>query len=157
MLDRVKELRRFTWVMLSQNAQVVSLEDDTLTLALVNAGARDSFVSSRSHEVVQQALHDVLGVTWRIDQIVDPTADPARNEASAPTPHLRMPKADRERGVKSPDAVRDAMRDTQNGAVASSIPTPTRTRTTRSSTADGPEQLLSRELGAQVIDDQSGD
>ena len=154
-LDRVKELKRFTWVMLSQNAQVVSLENDTLTLALVNAGARDSFVSSRSHEVVQKALHDVLGVTWRIDQIVDPTADPARDEASD-VPASSDAKAP-ERGVRSPEAVHDIMRDTQNGAVAAPDPDADAHPDDPVVDADGPEQLLSRELGAQVIDDQSGD
>jgi DNA polymerase-3 subunit gamma/tau len=155
-LDRVKELRRFTWVMLSQNAQVVSLEDDTLTLALVNAGARDSFVSSGSHEYVQQALHDVLGVTWRIDHIVDPTADPARNEAAsadAAEPDASSPER---RGVKSPDAVRDAMNDKQSGA-ATDDPDAGAHPDDPVVDADGPEQLLSRELGAQVIDDRSGD
>jgi DNA polymerase-3 subunit gamma/tau len=163
-LDRVKELRRFTWVMLSQNAQVVSLEDDTLTLALVNAGARDSFVSSKSHEFVQQALHDVLGVTWRIDHIVDPTADPARNQApGAEAPEKVDEQAGAEpgadahenRGVTSPDAVRDAMRDTQPGRVDD--PDADAHPDDPVVDSDGPEQLLSRELGAQVIDDQSGD
>jgi DNA polymerase III subunit gamma/tau len=163
-LDRVKELRRFTWVMLSQNAQVVSLENDTLTLALVNAGARDSFVSSKSHEYVQQALHDVLGVTWQIDHIVDPTADPARNQApSAETPEKpdTEPTAADEsgsRGVRSPDSVHDAMRDTQAGAVANDPDADAHPDDpVVDGDADGPEQLLSRELGAQVIDDQSGD
>jgi len=162
-LDRVKELRRFTWVMLSQNAQVVSLENDTLTLALVNAGARDSFVSSKSHEYVQQALHDVLGVTWQIDHIVDPTADPARNQApSAETPEnldTAPPAADESgsRGVKSPDSVRDAMRDTQPGVADDPDADAHPDDPVVDGDADGPEQLLSRELGAQVIDDQSGD
>ena len=158
-LDRVKELRRFTWVMLSQNAQVVSLEDDTLTLALVNAGARDSFVSSGSHEFVQQALHDVLGVTWRIDHIVDPTADPSRNESPAadaaqPGAQPDADTADR-RGVKSPDTVRDAMNDTQ--PASADDPDDAAHPDDPVVDADGPEQLLSRELGAQVIDDKSGD
>ena len=185
-LDRVKELRRFTWVMLSQNAQVVSLENDTLTLGLVNAGARDSFVSSRSHEYVQQALHDVLGVTWRIEHIVDPSADPARNEtpaaeSSSPTdtePLDTVPPAEGQsqegqpaeaqpeeaedaatperRGITSPDAVRNAMRDTQPGAVADD-PDAGAHPDDPVVDVDAPEQLLSRELGAQVIDDQSGD
>jgi len=158
-LDRVKELRRFTWVMLSQNAQVVSLEDDTLTLALVNAGARDSFVSSGSHEYVQQALHDVLGVTWRIDHIVDPTADPTRNES--PPAEAAQPDAEADdsaserRGVKSPDTVRDAMNDPQ--PASADDPDDAAHPDDPVVDADGPEQLLSRELGAQVIDDSSGD
>jgi DNA polymerase-3 subunit gamma/tau len=151
-LDRVKELKRFPWVMLSQNAQVVSLENDTLTLALVNAGARDSFTSSGSHEYVQKALHDVLGVTWRIDTIVDPSADPARNQASTAEP----PAAAGQRGVPSTEAVREAVR---NGTSATEPDDPDAAAHPDDPVvdADGPEQLLSRELGAQVIDDQSGD
>ncbi len=165
-LDRVKDLKRFTWIMLSQNAQVVSLEQDTLTLALVNAGARDSFVNSRSQEDLQKALHDVLGVTWRIDVIVDPTADPVRNEPSGAEAQetLAPESADSEppqaakpqRGVRSPETVRSAMRDTPGAAVADD-PDAAAHPDDPVVDVDGPEQLLSRELGAQVIDDQSGD
>jgi DNA polymerase-3 subunit gamma/tau len=151
-LDRVKELKRFPWVMLSQNAQVVSLENDTLTLALVNAGARDSFTSSGSHEYVQKALHDVLGVTWRVDTIVDPSADPARNQASTSEP----PAAAGQRGVRSTEAVREAVRDGKSGTEPDD-PDAAAHPDDPVVDADGPEQLLSRELGAQVIDDQSGD
>ena len=73
-LEAVKNIRRFTWVMLSQNAQVSDLHDSTLTIGLTNAGARDSFGRSGSDEVLRQALRDVLGVDWRIDAVVDPTA-----------------------------------------------------------------------------------
>src|SRR5690625_2508823 len=47
-LEAVSGLRRFTWVMLNQNAQVIGISDDAITLGLVNAGARDSFVRSGS-------------------------------------------------------------------------------------------------------------
>ena len=150
-LDRVKEIRRFTSMLLDSNAQVLSLEDETLTLAFVNAGARDSFLTNRAHEDVQKALHDVLGVTWRIDAIVDPTADPSRDVAPADQP--AAPKPDR--GVKSPDAVREAMNDKQPGRATD--PDADAHPDDPVVDADGPEQLLSRELGAQVIDDQSGD
>jgi DNA polymerase-3 subunit gamma/tau len=148
-LDKVKELRRFTWVMLSQNAQVVSLEGETLTLALVNSGARDSFVSSKSHEYVQQALHDVLGVTWRIDAIVDPSADPNRNQAA------QADAGPSSRGVTSPETVREAIRDTLPDATADDPDAAAHPDDPIVDTGDDPEQLLSRELGAQVIDEKS--
>jgi DNA polymerase-3 subunit gamma/tau len=115
-------------------------------LALVNTGARDSFVSSRSHEYVQQALHDVLGVTWRIEPIVDPGAHPPGTQpADAPPP------APAKGGVTSPDTVRDAMRspaepEDQDAAAHPDDPVV-------DSSGDDPEQLLSRELGAHVIDE----
>ncbi|MBW9207475.1 DNA polymerase III subunit gamma and tau [Mumia sp. zg.B17] len=73
-LDKVRVIRRFTWVMLSQNAQVHSLEGTTLTIGLVNSGARDSFARSGSDAILVQALVDVLGGTWRVEAIVDPSA-----------------------------------------------------------------------------------
>jgi len=72
-LEAVKNQRRFTWIMLSQNAQVSAFDGKTLTIGLTNAGARDRFVSSGSDEILRQALIDVVGVDWRIEAIVDPS------------------------------------------------------------------------------------
>jgi DNA polymerase-3 subunit gamma/tau len=76
-LEAVKRMRRFTWTLLSHNAQVAGLEGGRLTLAMVNAGARDSFLRGGSDEIVREALIQVLGVDWKVDAIVDPTTDPA--------------------------------------------------------------------------------
>ncbi|NYH85822.1 DNA polymerase-3 subunit gamma/tau [Actinopolymorpha cephalotaxi] len=72
-LEAVKGKRRFSWVMLSQNAHVADLHGNVLTVALVNAGARDSFTRSGSDELLRQALRDVLGVDWRVEAIIDPS------------------------------------------------------------------------------------
>jgi DNA polymerase-3 subunit gamma/tau len=76
LLESVKDKRRFTWILLSQNAQVAAVDDKTLTIALVNAGARQSFTSGGSEEILRQAAIDVIGHDWRIEAIVDPTAQP---------------------------------------------------------------------------------
>ncbi|MDX6238553.1 MAG: polymerase subunit gamma/tau, partial [Kribbellaceae bacterium] len=47
-LEAVKTKRRFAWIMLSQNAQVIAIDEQTITLGLVNAGARESFARSGS-------------------------------------------------------------------------------------------------------------
>lgn len=86
LLDRIQVLRRFAWVMLSQNAQVTSLDDSVLTISLVNTGARDSFVNSGSADVVRQALSDELGVNWRIEAIVDPAAQPGVTKSGPVSP-----------------------------------------------------------------------
>src|SRR5680860_1870889 len=62
--------------MLSQNAQVAAVDATTLTVALINAGARDSFLRSGSDEILRQSAIDVIGQDWRIDSIVDPSAQP---------------------------------------------------------------------------------
>ncbi|HET8717692.1 MAG TPA: DNA polymerase III subunit gamma and tau, partial [Nocardioidaceae bacterium] len=85
LLESVKLKRRFTWIMLSQNAQVAAVDDKTLTVALLNAGARDSFLRSGSDEILRQAAIDVIGRDWRVDAIVDPSAQPGADHDPAPT------------------------------------------------------------------------
>ncbi|MEU2777141.1 DNA polymerase III subunit gamma and tau, partial [Streptomyces sp. NPDC007162] len=72
-LEAVKNRRRFTWILLSQNAQVTGFDGATLQIGFVNAGARDNFASSGSEDVLRQALSEQFGVQWRIEAVVDPT------------------------------------------------------------------------------------
>jgi DNA polymerase-3 subunit gamma/tau len=72
-LEAVKNRRRFTWILLSQNAQVVGFDGTTLQVGFANPGARDSFVSGGSEDVLKQAISDALGVQWRVESIVDPS------------------------------------------------------------------------------------
>ncbi|MEU1290261.1 DNA polymerase III subunit gamma and tau, partial [Kitasatospora sp. NPDC005856] len=72
-LEAVKNRRRFTWILLSQNGQVAGFDGSVLQVSFINAGARDSFVGSNSDDVLRAALADSLGVDWRIECIVDPS------------------------------------------------------------------------------------
>ncbi len=81
-IEATKQRRRITWIHLSQNAQVVAVDERTLTLGFANGGARDSFESGGSAEIVRQAVIDVIGADWKIETIVDPGAD----ASSAPPP-----------------------------------------------------------------------
>ncbi|MFD6433444.1 DNA polymerase III subunit gamma and tau [Streptomyces venezuelae] len=79
-LEAVKNRRRFTWILLSQNAQVAGFDGTTLQIGFVNAGARDNFASSGSEDVLRQALSEQFGVQWKVEAIVDPSG------GSAPPP-----------------------------------------------------------------------
>ncbi|MFI7339380.1 DNA polymerase III subunit gamma and tau [Streptomyces sp. NPDC050085] len=70
-LEAVKNKRRFTWILLSQNAQVTGFDGTTLQLGFVNAGARDNFASSGSEDVLKAALTEQFGVNWKVDAVVD--------------------------------------------------------------------------------------
>ncbi|MFI1367282.1 DNA polymerase III subunit gamma and tau [Streptomyces griseochromogenes] len=72
-LEAVKNRRRFTWILLSQNAQVAGFDGTTLQLGFVNAGARDNFASSGSEDVLRQALSEQFNVQWKIEAVVDPS------------------------------------------------------------------------------------
>ncbi|NUK69384.1 DNA polymerase III subunit gamma and tau, partial [Streptomyces lunaelactis] len=72
-LEAVKNRRRFTWILLSQNAQVAGFDGTTLQLGFINAGARDNFASSGSEEVLKQALSEQFSVQWKVEAIIDPS------------------------------------------------------------------------------------
>ncbi|MYU63349.1 DNA polymerase III subunit gamma and tau, partial [Streptomyces sp. SID69] len=72
-LEAVKNRRRFTWILLSQNAQVTGFDGTTLQLGFVNAGARDNFASSGSEDVLRAALAEQFNVQWKIESLIDPS------------------------------------------------------------------------------------
>jgi DNA polymerase-3 subunit gamma/tau len=76
-LEATKSRRRLAWMILTQNAQVVDADPTTLTLAFANAGALESFLGSGCDEILRAAALDVVGVQWRIETLVDPSARPA--------------------------------------------------------------------------------
>ncbi|MEV6461604.1 DNA polymerase III subunit gamma and tau [Streptomyces albidoflavus] len=70
-LEAVKNRRRFTWILLSQNAHVAGFDGTTLQLGFLNAGARDNFASSGSEDVLKQALGEEFQVNWKIETVID--------------------------------------------------------------------------------------
>jgi len=129
-LGAVMRRRRFAWMVLSQSANLQGLDDSTLTVALVNAGARESFVRNGCDEILRQAMIDVLGVDRRVDVVVDSSAArSAQREqaaAAAGAPSAPVPQSD---AAASPD---DPVLDDATG---------------------GHDELLARELGASVIEE----
>ncbi|WP_198652179.1 DNA polymerase III subunit gamma and tau [Nocardioides allogilvus] len=75
-VEATKARRRVTWIHLTQNAQVIAVDAKTLTLGFTNAGAKESFLAGGSDEILRQAAIDVVGAEWRIDAIIDPSAQP---------------------------------------------------------------------------------
>ena len=75
-IENVKKRRRLTWSLLSASAQVLSIDEKAITIGIVNAGARDSFIRSESEPILSDAFVDVTGVRRKIEVIVDPSVDP---------------------------------------------------------------------------------
>jgi DNA polymerase III subunit gamma/tau len=122
-LEAVKSKRRFAWIMLSQNAQVIAIDDQTITLGLVNAGARESFARSGSDEILRQALVDTIGLNRRVEAVVDPSTDPNAVPPAAPTPSA-PPQPNPAAWDQSPPAgvAPTAPESTYQSAAASSAP-----------------------------------
>ncbi|GAA1958788.1 DNA polymerase III subunit gamma and tau [Catenulispora subtropica] len=96
LLEEVKRRDgRVSWMLLSQNAQVLGVDGDRLQVAFVNAGARDRFVGRGTSETLRQAAHDLFGFSWQVDAIVDPSQNPgtavAPGVSMTPPPPAQMP------------------------------------------------------------------
>jgi DNA polymerase-3 subunit gamma/tau len=74
-IENVKKRRRLTWSLLSASAQILGVDDKNITIGIVNAGARDSFIRSESDEILRQAFIEVVGLDRRIECTVDPSID----------------------------------------------------------------------------------
>ncbi|MDB1086472.1 DNA polymerase III subunit gamma and tau [Streptomyces sp. ACA25] len=94
-LEAVKKRRRFSWILLSQNARVLGLDGNALRLGFATAGARDSFASSGSEDVLRQTLGEMFGGQWMIEGVVDggdaAAGSPRPSTAPQPAPPTAQP------------------------------------------------------------------
>ena len=74
-IENVKKRRRLTWSLLSASAQIVAVDEKLITIGIVNAGARDSFVRSESDEILRQAFIEIVGIDRKIEVVVDASID----------------------------------------------------------------------------------
>jgi DNA polymerase-3 subunit gamma/tau len=70
-IENVKGKRRLTWSLLATSAQILSVDDENISIAIVNTGARDSFVRSESDVILSDAFEEVTGVRRKILASVD--------------------------------------------------------------------------------------
>jgi len=70
-IENVKGKRRLTWSLLATSAQILSVDDESISIGIVNAGARDSFVRSESDVILSDAFEEIAGVRRKIVATVD--------------------------------------------------------------------------------------
>ena len=85
-VENVKKRRRLTWSLISASAQVLAVDDQSITIGIVNAGARDSFIRSGSDEILAAAFNDVTGLIRKIEVIVDPSVNAPQFERTTEEP-----------------------------------------------------------------------
>jgi DNA polymerase-3 subunit gamma/tau len=159
-------MRRFTWILLSQNAQVIGVDATSLTVGFKTAGARDSFVGGGSEEILRQAAIDMIGADWKIEVAVDPSAQPGQETAprvtraavSGPAPQA-PPREPDDRASESIAAARSNISPTRRG----DEPVPShgpdldadahRDDPVAEDSGLDSTELLARELGATVIEE----
>ena len=151
-LAEVKKRRRFTWILLSQNAQVAEVRDGVLSLDISNVGARDSFGRGGSDQVLRDALVEVLGVDLKVT--VGGQAAPVAEPAPAPSP---APKPARSEAAA---AVRTAIAEARASAETATSPDQVTEEDLNPNDIDvddempTSDELLTSQLGAQFIGEE---
>jgi len=82
-IESVKRRRRLTWSLISASAQILSVDEKQITIGIVNAGARDSFIRSESEQILIDAFDEVTGIRRKIEVVVDPSTSGNSNEAKS--------------------------------------------------------------------------
>ena len=82
-IESVKRRRRLTWSLISASAQILSIDEKQITIGIVNAGARDSFIRSESEQILIDAFDEVTGIRRKIEVVVDPSTSANSNEAKS--------------------------------------------------------------------------
>jgi DNA polymerase-3 subunit gamma/tau len=142
-LEEVKGKRRFTWILLSQNARVAELRKGTLLLAMSNAGARDSFARGGNEDVLREAIVVVMGADFAIETMVDPSATPSVGASHTP------------QAEQTPTALDSPATRATNGAQNARADDPdeiaSRDDSDLTEDAQSHTELLARHLGAEII------
>ena len=76
-IENVKGRRRLTWTLLSASAMLATVDESAITVAMINVGARDSFLRSNSDEILREAFIEVVGLDRKIEVIIDPSINPS--------------------------------------------------------------------------------
>jgi DNA polymerase-3 subunit gamma/tau len=84
-VENVKKRRRLTWSLLSASAHVIATDEKTITIGIINVGARDSFMRSGSDEILRAAFVDVVGVDKKIEAVVDASVNGANKPVEVRT------------------------------------------------------------------------
>jgi DNA polymerase III subunit gamma/tau len=145
-LTEVGRLKKTTWSMLSQHAQVKGVDEGRLTLSFSSGGIRDMFLSREDHqEFLRQAIIEVLRVDWKVDAVVDPTTDPG--QSAAPAAAAAAPPGSGGRAAAMAAVAEEEAAGRDDGPEA----TPSADDPDADETGLTHQDLLARELGAKVI------
>lgn len=140
-LERLRELRKTPWTFVKDNTEPVGVSGDVLTLGVRSPRLRDILTAREDYSgYLQQALADTLGQRWRIEAIVHPATAPTASAPPEPAPEPAA--AGRRPAPAAEDAAAEPAPGTGDGAA------PDDQVLDEVSGTD----LLSRELGAQVIE-----
>ncbi len=152
-LTEVKNRRRFTWILLSQNAHVIDVVDGVLSLGMSNQGARDSFGRGGSEDVLREAILQVMATSVKVQVVID-AGQPAPDTpvpARAATPRQAAP-AQSNAAAEAAAQARQNIRPTSTQVEPPPVEEePSRDDESVEEESANHDELLAKHLGAELI------
>ena len=92
-LETLSRMKKSTWALIAQNAQVADLTDTTLRLTFASTGLATTFRNGPHAELVQRAVRETLGFDARVEGGIEeqPRAAQAPAPGAAPPPRPAGP------------------------------------------------------------------
>lgn len=139
-LDRLKGRRRYTWMVVSQNAQVLDMTDGRLTLGFSNNGAKDSFSQRGGINDLSEVLSDEIGMSPHIIAVLSeggPDASPQQRPVGTHTEQVTPPAPPAAAPEPAPE---EQISDEDDEIIDQALSV---------------EELLATQLGAEVIHEEN--
>ncbi|MFE4466466.1 hypothetical protein ACFRCR_15250, partial [Oerskovia sp. NPDC056781] len=115
-LETLSTIKRLTWMLVRDNAEVAELTESTLVLSFSNGGAAGSFRNGNNSAALQEAVHKTLGFQVRIDvQIDEGDGTPRARTTAGPAP---TPSPQPAPGATPPAPSAPPLRDEASGGAA---------------------------------------
>ncbi|WP_372594107.1 DNA polymerase III subunit gamma and tau [Actinotalea sp.] len=93
-LQTLRGVRRSTWVLVSENAQVAAVEGGLVSLAFTTPQLATTFRTGPHGDHVRNALRETLGLDVRVESVIAPAAGPSGPAAAEAAPDsTRSPRA----------------------------------------------------------------
>lgn len=150
-LERVSRRRKVAWILLSHNAHVIDLSEGTLVLGFANLGARESFMSNGSDDVLRDVLIDVLGADLRITAIQD-----GGTPVSAAVARPAEPAPQQQSGPSRRQQIAEAAPSSASSEPADDPNEVSEDDDVLDETGLSASELLVAQLGAEVINEEEG-
>jgi DNA polymerase-3 subunit gamma/tau len=160
-LETLSTIKRLTWMLVRDNAEVAELTESTLVLSFSNGGAAGSFRNGNNSAALQEAVHKTLGFQVRIDVQIDEgdgtprartTAGPAPVPSSQPASGATPPARPLEAPATPPAPSTPPRRDEASGGAAA----PTSQMPGAGSVPSAPHGLGAHQFSGETAPDQHG-
>lgn len=153
-LEVLAKIKRFAWIVVSQNMRPLKLDGQLLTLAVKQSGAKEAFNRNHISDLLIQACQEVLGEKLRVDAVLEESPKmPASSQMNSPQTNSGPAKSSQE---NNPTSFTPGAYPSESDIEADFVDSTEEVSFDDEEIKDNKaylENLLKKELGAELIEE----